>query len=56
MDRLHPQRGAIVLPASSGATLRLRKASTPEPEHRQIYRQIKVPERVMAPKRTRSES
>ena len=52
MDRLHPQRGAIVLPASSGATLRLRKASTPEPDHRQIYRQLEVPERVMAPKRT----
>ncbi len=38
-----------------GATLRIRKASTPEPEHRQIYRQLKVPERVMVPKHTWSE-
>ncbi len=34
---------------------RIRKASTPEPEHRQIYRQLKVPEQVMVPKHTWSE-
>ena len=55
-DRLSThQLATIVLPTSSGATLRIRKASTPEPEHRQIYRQLKVPERVMAPKRTWSD-
>ncbi len=55
-DRLSTHQVAtVVLPTSSGATLRIRKASTPEPEHREIYRQLKVPERVMAPKRTWSE-
>ncbi len=52
-DRLSThQIATIVLPTSAGATLRIRKASTPEPGHREIYRQLKVPERVMAPKRT----
>ncbi len=56
-DRLSTHQVAtVVLPTSSGATLRIRKASTPEPEHRQIYRQLRVPEQVMVPKRTWSES
>ena len=55
-DRLSTHQVAtVVLPTSSGATLRIRNASTPDPEHRQIYRQLKVLERVMVPKRTWSE-
>ena len=44
-----------MLPTTSGATLRIRQASTPEPEHREIYRKLEMPERPMAPKRTWTE-
>ena len=42
----------IVLPATNGQTLRLRKASTPEASHREIYRTLQIPHEVMKPVKT----
>lgn len=42
----------IVLPTDSGAELHLRKASTPETQHREIYRLLDVPEQVIKPRKT----
>jgi transposase len=42
----------IVLPATNGQTLRIRKASTPEVIHREIYRTLQIPHEVMKPVRT----
>jgi transposase len=42
----------IVLPADSGEILRIRKASTPEPVHRQIYELLNVPTQPVPPKKT----
>lgn len=41
----------IVLPTTSGAVLRIRKGSTPEPEHRELYRLLHLPTDVIRPKR-----
>ncbi len=55
-DRLAShQIATVVLPTTTGATLRIRQPSTPEPEHREIYRLLDVPEQPMAPKRTWSD-
>ena len=40
----------IVLPTDSGATMRIRKASTPESEHRELYRWLGVDEQIMSAK------
>lgn len=45
----------VVLPTDSGATLRIRKGSTPEPIHRQIYALLGIPEQVMVPRKTWTE-
>jgi transposase len=50
------QIATIVLPTSSGATLRIRKSSTPETEHREIYRLLDLPEQIIDPVRSWSES
>lgn len=42
----------IVLPADSGEVLRIRKASTPEAVHRQIYHLLNVPTQPVPPKKT----
>jgi len=39
----------VVLPAQSGGVLRIRKGTTPEPEHRRIYETLKVSMEVMRP-------
>jgi hypothetical protein len=39
----------IVLPATNGQTLRIRKASTPETVHREIYRTLRISHEVMKP-------
>ena len=44
----------IVLPMASGGTLRIRKGSTPEPVHREIYEALGIPANVMRPVKTRS--
>ena len=41
-----------VLPTTDGHLLKIRKATTPEPQHRQIYRVLGVPEEVMTPIKT----
>ena len=45
----------IVLPTDSGATMRIRKASTAESEHRELYRLLGVDENIMSPKTIWSE-
>jgi len=42
----------IVLPTDGGRVLRIRKATTPEPEHAEIYRLLKVPAEIIRPQRT----
>jgi transposase len=46
----------VVLPATSGKVLRIRKGSTPEPIHREIYRTLQIPVEVMNPVKTWSNS
>jgi transposase len=41
-----------VLPTTDGHLLKIRKATTPEPQHRQIYRVLGIPEEVMLPIKT----
>jgi transposase len=41
-----------VLPTSDGHLLKIRRATTPEPAHRLIYRVLSLPEEVMAPVKT----
>ncbi|MBI2325562.1 MAG: IS1634 family transposase [Chloroflexi bacterium] len=43
----------VALPTSRGAILKIRKGSTPEPVHKEIYRTLGIPEEVMKPVRTR---
>jgi len=42
----------VVLPATHGQTLRLRKGSTPDAIHREIYRTLGIPHEVMKPVKT----
>jgi transposase len=42
----------IVLPATNGQTLRIRKGSTPEAIHREIYHTLQIPQEVMKPVKT----
>jgi transposase len=41
-----------VLPTTDGNLLKIRRATTPEPEHRLIYRVLDIPEEVMPPIKT----
>lgn len=41
-----------ILPTTDGHLLKIRKATTPEPQHRQIYRVLGIPEEVMTPIKT----
>jgi transposase len=42
----------VVLPSANGQTLRIRKASTPDAIHREIYRTLQIPPEVMKPMKT----
>jgi transposase len=42
----------VVLPATNGQTLRIRRGSTPEAIHREIYRTLQIPHEVMKPVKT----
>jgi len=42
----------VVLPTESGVVLKIRKGTTPEPVHREIYGTLQVPMDVMAPVKT----
>lgn len=43
------QVATVVLPASNGDVLRIRKASTPEPQHQAIYDTLRITSEVMKP-------
>jgi transposase len=45
----------VLMPTTSGAVLRIRKSSTPEPQHRELYRLLGVSSEIVAPKKTWSE-
>ena len=42
----------IVLPTDGGRILKIRKATTPESEHHELYRLLNVPEEIIRPQRT----
>jgi transposase len=42
----------VVLPTDGGQVLRIRKGTTPEPEHLALYRLLDVPEEILRPQRT----
>jgi transposase len=42
----------VVLPTSDGRILKIRKATTPEPVHKEIYATLQIPMEVMKPVRT----
>ena len=46
------QVATIVLPTTHGRVLRIRKATTPEPLHRQIYATLRITSEVMIPVKT----
>jgi len=46
------QVATIVLPTNNGMVLKIRKGGTPEPEHKEIYRILKIPSQVMKPIKT----
>ena len=46
----------VVLPTSDGQEIRIRKATTPEPEHRRIYQVLRIPENIVEPLRQRRHS
>jgi transposase len=46
------QVATIVLPISDARVLKIRKATTPEPRHREIYATLRIPAEVMKPVKT----
>ena len=46
------QVATVVLPTQNGMVLRIRKGSTPEPLHRDIYKVLQIPSEVMKPVKT----
>jgi transposase len=46
------QVNTIILPTDGGMELRIRKATTPEPTHQEIYRKLGIPAEVMRPQRS----
>jgi transposase len=42
----------IVLPTDGGRILKIRKGTTPESEHQELYRLLNVPEEIIRPQRT----
>jgi transposase len=42
----------VVLPASNGDVLKVRRSSTPEPRHKEIYETLRIPSEVMKPVKT----
>lgn len=42
----------IVLPTEGGRVLRIRQGTTPERDHQELYRLLKVPEEIIRPRRT----
>lgn len=46
------QVATVVLPTQNGMVLRIRKGSSPEPQHKEIYKVLRVPSEVMKPVKT----
>lgn len=46
----------VVVPTSDGQEIRIRKAGTPEPEHRRIYQVLGIPDKIVEPVRIRQHS
>jgi transposase len=46
------QVATVVLPTRNGMVLKIRKGSTPDPQHRHIYRVLGIPSEVMRPVKT----
>jgi len=46
------QVNTIVLPTDGGMELRIRKATTPEPVHQELYQQLRVAAEIMRPQRS----
>jgi transposase len=46
------QVATIVLPTNNRMVLKIRKGSTPEPDHKKIYEILKIPSQVMKPVKT----
>jgi transposase len=46
------QVSTVVLPADGGAVLRIRRPSTPEPQHAELYQRLGVPTTIMSPRKT----
>jgi hypothetical protein len=46
----------IVLPTKSGQTLRIRKASTPEKDVAELYKLLRLPDQVIKPVSTWTDS
>ena len=46
------QVATIVLPTDGGRILQIRKGTTPDPEHLELYRLLDVPTQIMRPERT----
>lgn len=42
----------VILPTSDGRQVRIRKATTPEPEHTRIYQVLGIPDTIIKPTRT----
>jgi hypothetical protein len=42
----------VLLPALDGRILKIRKASTPDPIHRDIYRVLQIPPEIIKPVKT----
>jgi transposase len=46
------QVATVVLPTQNAMVLKVRKGSTPEPQHREIYKALHIPSEVMKPVKT----
>lgn len=46
------QVATMVLPAENGQVLRIRKGTVPEPEHKELYELLQVPEEIIRPRKT----
>ena len=46
----------VVMPTTSGAVLRIRKSSTPEPQHKELYKLLGISPEIITPKKTWSET
>jgi len=46
------QVSTVVLPSDDGSVLRIRRSSTPDPQHRELYDLLKLPHDIITPRKT----